>query len=202
MNMEMVFRLVFFLALASAFIISGIYRKKARDEGGVIERKAEGGLVLFLRMALALPLLASFLLYVFYPRALLWSMVELPIWLRAFFAFIALLCIPLIWWVFQSIGKNISETVLTKEDHELVKHGPYRWVRHPLYASTLLLFCCFSLIASSWFIFVYFMAAVILFRFVVIPAEEKRLIAVFGEEYLAYKDETGALMPKLIQEKK
>jgi hypothetical protein len=43
--------------------------------------------------------------------------------------------VPAAWWVFSSIGRNVTETVLTKADHTLVTTGPYRWLRHPLYAT-------------------------------------------------------------------
>ena len=117
MDVEIIFRLIFLLVLFLTFIISGTYRRKAREEGGVIERREEGGVVLILRMAFALPLLAALLLYVIYPHGLEWSRMSMPLWLRAFGAVIAVLCVPLILWVFRSIGVNISETVLTKDEH-------------------------------------------------------------------------------------
>ena len=63
MDVELLFRFIFLVAFALAVTISSTYRKRARDEGGVIERKAEGGLVLFLRMVFALPLLFSLFHY-------------------------------------------------------------------------------------------------------------------------------------------
>jgi protein-S-isoprenylcysteine O-methyltransferase Ste14 len=197
MNIELIFRVVVLLVLVSAFSISGYFRKRARESGDVIERKEEGGIVLALRMGFALPLLASLLLYVFYPPALSWTQITLPLWLRSLAAIIAVLCAPLIYWVFSSIGRNISETVLTKSDHQLVTHGPYRWVRHPLYSSALLLLCSISLIAGSWFIFAYFVVGTIAFRTLVIPAEEQKLIDAFGQDYRDYQHRSGALLPKL-----
>jgi protein-S-isoprenylcysteine O-methyltransferase Ste14 len=37
----------------------------------------------------------------------------------------------------------------------------------------------------------------IVFRYLVIPAEEEKLIAAFGEDYEKYQNHTGALIPKL-----
>jgi protein-S-isoprenylcysteine O-methyltransferase Ste14 len=45
------------------------------------------------------------------------------------------LTLPAALWVFSALGRNVSETVLTKGDHELVTAGPYRWIRHPLYTT-------------------------------------------------------------------
>jgi protein-S-isoprenylcysteine O-methyltransferase Ste14 len=197
MGTELVFRLLFFVILSSTFLISATYRKRARDAGEVIERQEEGLTALLFRMGFALPLLAAILLYIFYPRAIGWSQIQLPVWLRALGAGVGIICVPIILWVFRSIGRNISETVLTKSEHELVTQGPYRWVRHPLYATSLLLLLSLSLVAESWFIFGYSVIGLIVFRFVVIPAEEAHLIASFGAAYQNYKSRTGALFPKL-----
>jgi protein-S-isoprenylcysteine O-methyltransferase Ste14 len=107
----------------------------------------------------------------------------LPLWVRILGAIIAMLCIPAIRWVFVSIGNNISETVITKSTHQLVMVGPYRWIRHPLYAFALLELFALALIASIWFLFIFPCIAIIVFRLLVIPRYE---------EYIHH---TGALFP-------
>ena len=197
MDIELIFRLIFLIVLVLTFSISAYFRRRARDSGEVIERQAEGRTVLFLRMALALPLLLSLILYIVYPQALDWAKMSLPLWLRALAAVTAILCVPLIYWVFRTIGDNISETVLTNSDHQLVTEGPYRWVRHPLYGTALLLLYSLSLMASNWFLFGYAVLALIVFRLVVIPAEEEQLLEAFGEAYQQYQQHTSALVPKI-----
>ena len=195
--MELTFRLIFLVVLALMFIISGTYRRRARQSGDVIARQEEGLPILLLRMGLAFPLLASLTLYIVYPRALGWSQVILPLWLRWLASGVALLTVPFVLWVFRSIGRNISETVLTKSDHELVTSGPYRWVRHPLYASALLMLFSLSLVASNWFLLLYSLAALVVFRVIVIPVEEERLVQTFGGAYKDYQRRSGALLPNL-----
>ena len=85
----------------------------------------------------------------------------------------------------------------TKSDHELFTQGPYRWVRHPLYASALLVLFSLSLVASNWFLLGYAVIALLAFRCLVIPAEESRLIDAFGGAYQEYQRHTSALVPKL-----
>ena len=41
-------------------------------------------------------------------------------------------------WARQTLGKNWSQSVAAKVDPELVTSGPYRFVRHPIYAGGLL----------------------------------------------------------------
>lgn len=189
------FRWIILVVLFSAFGISATQRKKARDEGGTIKRQEEGWGVLLVRMGVALPLLAVILLNIFWPASLSWAKFNSPSWLMIAGLILAVLCIPLLWWVFRSIGKNISETVLIKDEHELVTHGPYTWVRHPLYGSALLLLISISLVFGDWIIAGYSIAGILAFRLLVIPAEEKQLLDAFGEDYECYQSRTGALLP-------
>jgi protein-S-isoprenylcysteine O-methyltransferase Ste14 len=197
MQVETLFRIIFVGVILSAFMISGYFRRKAKQSGETISRRAEGSAALFLRMGLAMLFFGSIALHVISPSLMDWASLELPIWLRWAGAALALLCVPLLWWVFTSIGDNISETVLTKVDHQLVTEGPYRWVRHPLYTVALLMFFSLGLMAASWLIMLYSAAGVAIFRWVVIPKEELRLVQTFGQDYQAYQSQTGAMLPRL-----
>jgi protein-S-isoprenylcysteine O-methyltransferase Ste14 len=105
--------------------------------------------------------------------------------------------VPLVVWVMKSIGPNISETVLTKREHILVTHGPYRWVRHPLYVTGLLLLISATLIASNWLIGTLTVVAAIAIRYIVIPTEEAALLEKFGDHYREYMMHAGRLLPNL-----
>jgi protein-S-isoprenylcysteine O-methyltransferase Ste14 len=102
----------------------------------------------------------------------------------------------MIHWVLGTLGRNVSETVLTKETHELVTGGPYRWVRHPLYTTALTLFVALGLMAGSWLVLAAALAALLMLRWLVIPREEQALLAKFGERYREYMDGTGRLLPR------
>jgi protein-S-isoprenylcysteine O-methyltransferase Ste14 len=99
--------------------------------------------------------------------------------------------------VLRALGQNVSETVLTKEHHQLVTGGPYRWVRHPLYTSGLALFFALGLMAGSWFVLLATLIAFGLLRVLVIPREEQALLAKFGEGYWNYMQRTGRLVPRV-----
>jgi protein-S-isoprenylcysteine O-methyltransferase Ste14 len=196
MNIDTLFRGLFLVVFLSALIISGYYRKRARQSGEVIARRQEGSSVLLLRMAGALLVGVSFFAYVFAPTWLAWSDMHLPQWLRFTAAILGLAGLLAIRWVFVSIGTNISETILTKKTHQLVTHGPYRWIRHPLYAFALFELLCLAVLASSWFLLLFPLIAFVVFRWIVIPREEANLIKVFGEQYEEYRRHTGALIPR------
>ena len=111
-----------------------------------------------------------------------WAALPLPTWLRWLGAAIGLAMLPLLYWVFRSIGSNISETTLTKEKHQLVMHGPFQWLRHPLYSAATMVLVSMSMLAADWFMFMMACIAVIGVAVLVIPREEAELIRKFGVE--------------------
>jgi protein-S-isoprenylcysteine O-methyltransferase Ste14 len=194
---EQVFRWFFIAIGVGALLISGYFRRKARRSGEAIPRAREGKLVLLSRLVFAAPLYLSILAYMVNPAWMAWSAMPLPAWLRWLGAAVGLAMWPLIYWVFRSIGDNISETFLTKAQHVLVAHGPYRWVRHPLYSAAALSLVALSLLAANWFMFAMACAAFLGIAGLVIPREEAELIQKFGDEYRAYMARTGRFAPRL-----
>ena len=176
--------------------ISAYFRRKARQVE-TIERVEEGALLGLMRLVFALPLFLSILAYMINPAWMDWSSVSLPGWLRWGGAVLGVGVMPLMYWLFSTIGHNISETVLTKKTHELVTNGPYRWVRHPLYAVAPLMLIAVSLLAANWFIGGMTLIALVMIVLVIIPKEEANLIETFGDDYRAYMKRTGRLFPRL-----
>ena len=190
------FRWILIAVFVSSISISAYYRRKAR-QSETIARGEEGGLFILLRLVFALPLFLSVLAYMINPAWMDWSSAPVPTWLRWMGAVLGVAVVPLTYWVFRTIGRNISETVLTKETHELVTDGPYRWVRHPLYVAGSLLFVTASLLAANWFIGGITVVVIVMIVLVVIPKEEANLVETFGEAYRAYMKRTGRLLPRL-----
>ena len=101
--------------------------------------------------------------------------------------------------MFSNLGRNVSETVLTKSDHALVTSGPYRWIRHPLYATGGALLVAVGLMAANWFILGLASLVVVLMRLLVVPLEERALLAKFGDDYRRYMQRTGGMFPRLLR---
>ncbi len=135
------------------------------------------------RAAIGLPLWLSVVAYVVNPKWLGWSALSLPTWLRWTGTVLAILAVPGVFWTLRALGTNVSETFLTKPGQTLVTDGPYRWIRHPLYTTAVGLFLGLGLMADSWFILLFAILALALVRWVVIPLEERELLAKFGDEY-------------------
>ena len=92
------------------------------------------------------------------------------------------------------LGGNWSGTVTLKLDHELIRSGPYRWVRHPIYTGLLLAVLGSAITLGEWrgVIGVALIAAAFLRR---IAIEERFLTQQFGASYARYSKEIPALVP-------
>jgi protein-S-isoprenylcysteine O-methyltransferase Ste14 len=183
--------------LVVALAISGYYRSRARIGSETIARRREGGAFMAARALIALPTLLAVIVGTVSPSAMRWASVELPGWARWSGVVLGLLTLPAAYWVLSSLGKNVSETVLTKSDHALVTIGPYRWIRHPLYTTGMAMFIALGLVQESWLILSLAAVALVLIHIVVIPAEERALVAKFGDRYRGYMTGTGRMLPKL-----
>lgn len=183
------------VTLVTVIGISGTFRRRARAISGTIPRQSEQSALVAGRLALGLPLFVSVVAYLANPRWMAWAAVPLPAPLRGLGVALGALVIPGALWVLTTIGENISETVLTKERHTLVTHGPYRWVRHPLYTVGTTMFVAIGLMAANWFILAAAAAVLLAIELIVIPLEERQLIAKFGNEYRMYQATTGRMIP-------
>lgn len=197
MDIDQTFRLMMVAIFVISASISKYHRRKAKLSGEAISRRDEGRVAMLLRAAVALPLMLSFLAYMINPSWMAWSELALPVWARWVGVGLGIACLPLLWTLFQSIGSNISETVLTKKDHRLVMTGPFRWIRHPLYTVAMLLFFSYGLMASNWWMMMFTAIGLVMIVVLVIPKEEAELIAKFGDEYRDYQDRVEKLLPRL-----
>lgn len=193
------FRWFALAAFAGCLGISAFYRIRARQQGETIARRRESASLIAGRAGIGLPLFIGILVYLLNPRWMKWAEVPLPIWVRWAGVVAGLLAVPAAFWVFKSIGRNVSETVLTKRDHALVTAGPYRWIRHPLYSTGASLLLAIGLMAANWFMLLFTVLVVVSLRWIVIPLEEQELVKKFGEEYRAYMGRTGRLLPRVLR---
>jgi protein-S-isoprenylcysteine O-methyltransferase Ste14 len=191
------FRWLFIAIFLSTFFVSGYFRRRARQSGETIARVREGRATLLARLLLAAPLYLSLLAFMLNPSWMSWSSLPLPDWARWVGVAVGLSVPALIYWIMISIGKNISETYLTKESHQLVRHGPYRWIRHPLYSVATLAFAALGVIAANWFMLAMALIVFGAIAMLVVPREEAELVRKFGDEYREYQRRTDRFIPRL-----
>jgi protein-S-isoprenylcysteine O-methyltransferase Ste14 len=99
-------------------------------------------------------------------------------------------------WARVHIGRNWSARVVIKEQHELIRTGPYRFVRHPIYTGLLIAILGTALVTGEWR--GVFALAFAIFGFAwKAKREEEILSGEFGQSYARYRSETGMLLPRL-----
>ena len=95
------------------------------------------------------------------------------------------------------LGKQWRFDAAIGRDHHLIQSGPYAVVRHPIYASMLLMIPATALVASNWIalciaLIVFFIGTEIRIRI-----EEKLLLSHFGSEFEDYRRRVSAYLPGL-----
>jgi protein-S-isoprenylcysteine O-methyltransferase Ste14 len=97
-------------------------------------------------------------------------------------------------WARAVLGRNWSGRVVFKEDHELIQHGPYAYVRHPIYSGLLLMGLGTAVESGRLASFV-LLAAVAVVLVVKAQLEERLMTSHFPEAYPQYRRRVKALIP-------
>ena len=95
------------------------------------------------------------------------------------------------------LGLNWSVSLELRQDHELVTHGIYRRVRHPMYSSIWLWGLAQGMMLANWFAGWAVLLAFAAMYFIRMPREERLMREAFPEGYREYSRRTGRLFPRL-----
>ncbi len=99
-------------------------------------------------------------------------------------------------WAMITLDCLFTFAVGIQSGHRVVRHGPYRAIRHPGYAGALVALAGIGVALGSW-LSVLVLLAVPLLAFVIrIRVEEAALTAALGQEYADYARDTAALVPR------
>jgi protein-S-isoprenylcysteine O-methyltransferase Ste14 len=103
-------------------------------------------------------------------------------------------------WSHRVLGHHWSGDLETKIDHQVVRSGPYRWIRHPLYSSYFVISLGLFLATGNWLV-----GAFVLSYFAAVAArswkEEEMLLNRLGRSYAVYQSRTGRFFPKVMRTK-
>ena len=98
-------------------------------------------------------------------------------------------------WARWTLAGNWSSDVTFKQGHELIRRGPYRFVRHPIYTG-LLMMCLGTAIEIGHSRLAGLLVAAAFW--IKLKQEERLLLRHFPDEYPAYQKQVKAIVPFLI----
>jgi protein-S-isoprenylcysteine O-methyltransferase Ste14 len=97
-------------------------------------------------------------------------------------------------WARRHLGRNWSARVALKQDHELIRTGPYGFVRHPIYSGLLLAILGTAIAFGQW-------RDALAFMFIAVAVwrksrlEEEYVAEIFPQDYARYQAQVPALFP-------
>lgn len=95
----------------------------------------------------------------------------------------------------RALGRNFFGTLDLADRHALVTHGPYRHVRHPMYAAMFLSAAGYPLVSANAVVALVHPAALVWMARRRMAQEEAMLAAHFGAAYAAWAARTGRVWP-------
>lgn len=108
---------------------------------------------------------------------------------------IVLLGTGLRWLAIRTLGRNFSGSVVLEEAEQLVRHGPYKRIRHPSYTGILLVAVGFGLMMGNWASILAISTGMLVGLLYRISIEEAALCQYFGPAYREYMAGTKRLIP-------
>ena len=191
---EGTFRIAMAALLTGAVIVAGYHRIRSQVKGGSFSRKDEPSWIFVPLRLCGLGMFTVMGLCFARPGWFEWAFMPLPPVVRWIGLAVGVLGVGLVGWTLHNLGTNLTDTVGTRTDHTLITRGPYRYIRHPFYASTFLLVVSMTLLTACWLMIAIGGLALVLL-YIRTPIEEAKLIERFGDGYRAYAARTPRFVP-------
>ncbi|MCX7409916.1 MAG: isoprenylcysteine carboxylmethyltransferase family protein [Planctomycetales bacterium] len=175
--------------------VMAYFRIRSQLTGERLDRRQEGWFILISLRLVAAVGAAVMIAFLGDPSLTRWSSLPLPEWLR--WSGISIGAAAYVWviWTFSHLGKNLTDTVVTRREHTLVVSGPYRWIRHPFYIGVAGAVVCASLATTNWLVAI--TGLTVLGLLVArTDREEAKLVERFGADYRTYMARTGCFCPR------
>src|SRR5687767_1405025 len=99
--------------------------------------------------------------------------------------------LALITWALATFHRHRTAIYPNRPASRIVRDGPYRRTRNPMYVSMTLIYLGLTLLLNSWLPLVFLPIALLLLMQLVVAREERYLRSAFGDEYAAYCRDVG-----------
>jgi protein-S-isoprenylcysteine O-methyltransferase Ste14 len=194
---ETIFQALSIFVVAAFVVLWGVNLVRVGVSRDKFYTSTEGLPGAVLRALLLASSLVGLFLFCIDPALMSWSSFPFPAFVRSLGFLMSLSALALFFMVLRALGRNFSTTLTISANQTLVVHGPYQWVRHPMYVSFVSLWLGYFFLTANWFIALTGISGFVLAMVVRTPKEEKMMIARFGDEYLDYMKRTGRYLPRL-----
>ena len=159
-------------------LISSIVQPKyhvIREKSNVIDKGTEVQIIWSVYITQFFAIIEA--TYMRYPDSVKWDMISTVTLLVMIFGFI------LRAWAVHALGKYFTMHLSILDDHKLIQNGPYKYIRHPAYASAFMTYVGTTVFLHAWYSF--------MLALIVLPAawirriyvEEDLLFSRFGDRY-------------------
>jgi len=99
-------------------------------------------------------------------------------------------------WARLALGGNWSGSITIKKGHQLIRRGPYRFIRHPIYTGMLVALVG-TAVAQQQVRGLVAVVVVLLAFYRKACREESFLSEEFGDSYVEHRQHTGMFLPRL-----
>jgi protein-S-isoprenylcysteine O-methyltransferase Ste14 len=179
----------YLLALLAAgfvlWVLPFFLRGPQSEKPGTIDRRARWGIALE----------AVGFAIVFQP--FFWQLHPAGTWRIVLGSMLLALAVVLSWTGRRALGKQWRIDAGLNASHDLIRSGPYRFIRHPIYASMLCLLLGDGLLLSKWWALLTALAIFLTGTEVRVHIEDRLLSERFGAGFDAYQQAVRAYIPLL-----
>lgn len=181
----MLFYIVSAVWLLSEILLNRLVRSGKSDLQNV-DRRTELYLWLVITVAITIGVYVSFIIYKPIVAINNFSYVGLAVMIAGIVLRVAAI---------KQLGKYFTVDVTIRKEHELLKTGLYKYLRHPSYTGALVSFLGLGITLNNWFSLLIIFIPICIVFIVRINTEEKALIDQFGDRYKNYINNTKRLIP-------
>jgi protein-S-isoprenylcysteine O-methyltransferase len=160
----------------------------ARTEAVVQDRGSLGVLIGLQWIGLALCLAFG---WIFQAAVIPWHRVAI----LSLGVILMLLGVALRWYAIWMLGRYFTRDVAVSANQQVVRRGPYRFIRHPAYSGTFLTMIGVGLALTNWASLLVLCICVLLGHLYRVRVEEKALIRAIGQPYIEYMRHTKRFIP-------
>ena len=187
------FKIVYLVGFIIITVVRKIFTVRLRNEKLAVDNKSALDIILLALngIGMIIPLV-----YVF-STLLDFADYSRPEWVGYLGAVFFLNASWLLYHSHADLNRNWIPIVGLRPDHKLITTGVYKNIRHPMYSAHMIWALAQAMILPNWIAGFSFLIVLTPHIFIRMGVEEKMLIEQFSDEYQAYMNRSGRLLPRL-----